>query len=131
MKSISRGIFLRAFTYANARLSKVCRYSFFLIVSFTCSNIHIDACSCCYLLFAVIPLFLLFLVYRDSSYMLMLIPVICYLLLFMFSHYFLYVILSYTLNIAISVPAKQVRMLHDREKIIEEVEMKVTVKCST
>ena len=63
--------------------------------------------------------------------MLMLIPVICYLLLFLFSHYFFYVNPTYTLNIAISVPAKQVGMLHDREKIIEEVEKKMSVKCST
>jgi len=60
----------------------------------------------------------------------MLIPVICYLLLFLFSHYFFYVNPTYTLNIAISVPAKQVGMLRDRE-IIEEVEKKMTVKCST
>jgi hypothetical protein len=50
--------------------------------------------------------------------------------LFLFSHYFLYLNSTYTLNIAISVPAKQVRMLHDRE-IFEEVEKKMTVKCST
>jgi hypothetical protein len=63
--------------------------------------------------------------------MVMLIPVICYLLLFLFSHYFLYVNPTYTLNIAISVAAKQVRMPHDREKIIEEVEMKMNLKCPT
>lgn len=41
--------------------------------------------------------------------MLLFIPIICYLLLFLFSHYFFYVYPTYTLNIAISVPAKQVR----------------------
>jgi len=81
----------------------------FLLHTATYTLILIPVVVCYFLLFAVIPLFLLFLVYEDSTYMLLFIPVICYLLLFLFSHYFFSVYPTCTLNIAISVPAKQVR----------------------
>jgi hypothetical protein len=65
----------------------------------------------CYLL---LFLFSCYFLYIKPTYMLMLIPVICYLLLFLFSYYFLYVNPACMLKTVISVPAKQVRMLHDR-----------------
>jgi len=109
--------------------------------------------------FVGIPVFLLFLLHTATYTLILIAVVVCYFLLFLFSCYFLYTkilhtccclfllfvtccyfcfpIISsmYTLHTHWILPSLSLQnksgMLHDREKITEVVEKKMTVKCST